>query len=212
MDNHQGLNIFVVRRFDEQLAANLSRAAGLSIRLVSYRSFNSAPVDALTSLHSAGLADGRYAVAHIQKLDLYAASFPLFTNTGEVIALIEARLPAAQIDSEIRSLIHRLLVTALILALVAVLAGAVLGQFVAGPVQDLTGGGGPPRTGRLLDLDSGRGHCGSRCAGAHHGRHAAQPGQSHRHAAASRGRSPGRAGRESSKACSRWIATATSAT
>jgi PAS domain-containing protein len=137
-DNHQGLNIFVVRRFDEQLADNLTRAAGLSIRLISYRSFNSAPVDALTSLHSAGLADGRYAVAHIPKLDIYAASFPLFTNTGEVIALIEARLPAAQIDSEIRSLIHRLLVTALVLALLAVLAGAVLGQFVAGPVQDLT--------------------------------------------------------------------------
>ncbi|HEY6457245.1 MAG TPA: ATP-binding protein [Steroidobacteraceae bacterium] len=135
---HQGLNVFVVRRLDAQLADNLSRAAGLSIRLIAYRSFNSAPVDALTSLHSAGLADGRYAVAHIQKLDLYAASFPLFTNTGEVIALIEARLPAAQIDSEIRSLIHRLLVTALVLALLAVLAGAVLGQFVAGPVQDLT--------------------------------------------------------------------------
>ncbi|HEX3838758.1 MAG TPA: ATP-binding protein [Steroidobacteraceae bacterium] len=135
---HQGLNIFVVRRLDAQLAANLSRAAGLSIRLISYRAFNAAPVDALTSLHSAGLADGRYAVAHIQKLDLYAASFPLFTNTGEVIALIEARLPAAQIDSEIRSLIHRLLVTALVLALLGVLAGAVLGQFVAGPVQDLT--------------------------------------------------------------------------
>jgi signal transduction histidine kinase len=135
---HQGLNIFVVRRLDAQLADNLSRAAGLSIRLISYRTFNAAPVDALTSLHSAGLADGRYAVAHIQKLDLYAASFPLFTNTGEVIALIEARLPAAQIDSEIRSLIHRLLVTALVLALLGVLAGAVLGQFVAGPVQDLT--------------------------------------------------------------------------
>ena len=135
---HQGLSIFVVRRLDAQLADNLSRAAGLSIGLISYRSFNSAPVDALTSVHSAGLADGRYAVAHIQKLDLYAASFPLFTNTGEVIALIEARLPAAQIDSEIRSLIHRLLITALVLALLAVLAGAVLGQFVAGPVQDLT--------------------------------------------------------------------------
>ncbi len=135
---HPGLSIIVVRRIDAQLATDLSRAAGLSIRLIDYRSFTTAPVDQLTSVHSAGLADGHFAVAHIQPLDEFVASFPLFTSNGEAIALIEARLPAAEIDSEIRSLIHRLLFTALVLALLAVLAGAVLGQFVAGPVQDLT--------------------------------------------------------------------------
>jgi signal transduction histidine kinase len=134
----EGLTIIVVRRLDAALGANLSVAAGLSIRLIDYRSFTTAPVDQLTSVHSAGLADGHYAVAHIQPLDMYVASFPLYTDAGEAIALLEARLPAAQIDSEIRSLIHRLLITALLLALVGVLAGAVLGQFVAGPVQDLT--------------------------------------------------------------------------
>ena len=133
-----GLSVMVVRHLDAQLATNLSQAAGLSIRLIDYRSFAAAPVDQLTSVHTAGLADGHFAVAHIQPLDLFVASFPLFTNTGEAIALIEARLPAAQIDSEIRSLIDRLLFMALILALLAILAGAVLGQFVAGPVQDLT--------------------------------------------------------------------------
>jgi signal transduction histidine kinase len=133
-----GLSVVVVRHFDSQLATNLSQAAGLAIRLIDYRSFAAAPVDQLTSVHTAGLADVHYAVAHILPLDLFVSSFPLFTSSGEAIALIEARLPAAQIDSEIRSLIDRLLVTALVLALLAVLAGAVLGQFVAGPVQDLT--------------------------------------------------------------------------
>ena len=133
-----GMSVIVVRHLDAQLATNLSQAAGLSIRLIDYRSFAAAPVDQLTSVHTSGLADGHYAVANIQPLDLFVASFPLFTSSGEAIALIEARLPAAQIDSEIRSLIDRLLVTALVLALLAVLAGAVLGQFVAGPVQDLT--------------------------------------------------------------------------
>jgi len=128
-----GLSVMVVRHLDAQLAVNLSQAAGLSIRLIDYRSFAAAAVDQLTSVHTAGLADGHYAVAHIQPLDLFVASYPLFTNAGEAIVLIEARLPAAQIDSEIRSLIDRLLLTALVLALLAVLAGAVLGQFVAGP-------------------------------------------------------------------------------
>ena len=109
-----GLSVMVVRHIDAQLASNLSQAAGLAIRLIDYRSFAAAPVDQLTSVHTAGLADGHYAVAHIQPLDLFVASFPLFTNSGEAIALIEARLPAAQIDSEIRSLIHRLLITALV--------------------------------------------------------------------------------------------------
>jgi signal transduction histidine kinase len=135
---HEGFSIIVVHPLDARLAANLSQAAGLAIRLIDYRSYTTAAVDQLSSVHSASLADGHYAVAHIQPLDLYVASFPLFTSAGEVIALIEARLPAAQIDSEIRSLIHRLLITALVLALLAVLAGTVLGQFVAGPVQDLT--------------------------------------------------------------------------
>jgi signal transduction histidine kinase len=138
VSSHPGLTVFVVRRLDDQLATNLSLAAGLAIRLIDYRSYTTAAVDRFSSVHSASLADGHYAVAHIQPLDLFVASFPLFTSTGEAIALIEARLPAAQIDSEIRSLIHRLLFTALVLALLAVLAGAVLGQFVAGPVQDLT--------------------------------------------------------------------------
>ncbi|HTV79627.1 MAG TPA: ATP-binding protein [Steroidobacteraceae bacterium] len=133
-----GLSVLVVRHLDSQLATDLSMAAGLSIRLINYRAFAAAPVDQLTSVHTAGLADGHYAVAHIQPLDLFVASFPLFTSSGEAIALIEARLPAAQIDSEIRSLIDRLLLTALVLALLAIVAGAVLGQFVAGPVQDLT--------------------------------------------------------------------------
>ncbi len=77
---------------DAKLATNLSQAAGGCLSgLIDYRSFTTAAVDQLTSVHSAGLADGHYAVAHIQPLDLFVASFPLFTNTGEAIALIEAR-------------------------------------------------------------------------------------------------------------------------
>jgi HAMP domain-containing protein len=49
-----------------------------------------------------------------------------------------ARLPAAQIDSEIRQLIRRLLITALLLALLAVAAGLVLSSFIARPIQALT--------------------------------------------------------------------------
>ncbi len=130
--------VLIVRLLNDKLAATLTRQVGLSVQLVNYRTFASAPVDALTALHTAGLADGNSAVQRINSLDLYAASFPVFASTGEAIALIEVQLPAEEIDSSARRLIRHLLVTALILAVLAVLAGVILGQYVTGPVQALT--------------------------------------------------------------------------
>src|SRR6202042_3336043 len=93
---------------------------------------------AFTSLHAAGLADGHSSVQRIAALNLYASSVPVFASTGEAIALIESRLPAAGIDQNATHLARRLQVTALVLALFAVLAGIILGQRVAGPVRALT--------------------------------------------------------------------------
>ena len=131
-------HVFIVRLLDERLGASLARQVGLSVRLLSYRAFAQAPVDALTPLHTAGLADGNSAVERIDSLDLYAASFPLFASTGEAIALLEVRLPAAEIDTAARRLIEHLITTALILAALAVVAGIVLGRYVTGPVRALT--------------------------------------------------------------------------
>ncbi|HUN24865.1 MAG TPA: ATP-binding protein [Steroidobacteraceae bacterium] len=131
-------HVFIVRLLDARLAGNLSRQVGLSVQLLSYRAFAQAPVDALTALNTAGLADGNSAVARIDSLDLYAASFPLFASTGEAIALLEVRLPAAEIDTAARRLVQHLIATALVLALLAVVAGIVLGRYVTGPVRALT--------------------------------------------------------------------------
>jgi len=95
-------------------------------------------VDDFTALHSAGLADGRSALARIDSLDLYAASFPVFASSGEAITLIETRLPAGEIDSAVARLVKRLLITALVLAALGVVGGILLGQQVAGPSRALT--------------------------------------------------------------------------
>ncbi|HMN44207.1 MAG TPA: ATP-binding protein [Povalibacter sp.] len=131
--------LYVARLFDEKLGRVLSDRVGMPIRLIGYRSFvENKKVDDYTRLHSAGLSDGRSAVARIESDDLYAASFPVFASTGEAIALLEARLAASDIDESVGSLVRRLLVTAVILAAVAVLAGVILGQQVTGPVSTLT--------------------------------------------------------------------------
>lgn len=131
--------LYVARLFDDKLAALLTERVGLDIRLVAYRSFIAIKdVDAFTRLHSAGLSDGRSAVARIDSPDVYAASFPLFASTGEAIALLEARLPTRDIDASVGSLVKRLLVTAIVLGALAVLAGVLLGNQVTGPVSTIT--------------------------------------------------------------------------
>ena len=130
--------IFIVRLLDAQVARNLSQHVGLEVRLLHYKRFAASSVDAFTALHSAGLADGHSAVQRINLLNLYASSVPVFASTGEAIALIETRLPAAAIDQAATHLARRLQVTALLLALLAVVAGIILGQLVAAPVRALT--------------------------------------------------------------------------
>lgn len=131
--------LYVARLFDERLSKVLTDRVGVEIRLISYRTFvEGKEVDDFTRLHSAGLSDGRSAVARIEALDVYAASFPVFASTGEAIALLEARLPTGAIDKSVGSLVKRLLITAIVLAALAVLAGVILGQQVTGPVSTLT--------------------------------------------------------------------------
>jgi signal transduction histidine kinase len=130
--------VFIARLLDTKVAQSLSHQVGLEVRLVNYRTFTSAPVDALTSLHTAALADGHSAVQRIDALDLYAASFPVFAATGEAIAFIEARLPAAAVEDSANHLIRRLVITTLVLGILAVVAGVMLGQYVTAPVHALT--------------------------------------------------------------------------
>src|SRR5690606_13123919 len=129
----------VIRQLDERLGAVLPERVGVQVRLLHYRSYtDTRKSDEFTRLHSAGLSDGRSAVMRIESADMYAASFPVFASTGEAIALLEARLPAREIDTATGTLIKRLLTTAIVLAALAVLAGILLGQQVTGPVSTLT--------------------------------------------------------------------------
>ena len=139
LGNNDTRRLYVVRQLDDRMSVLLSERVGLQVRLINYRQFiEERKVDEFTRLHSAGLSDGRSAVARIDEPDVYAASFPVFASTGEAIALLEARLPTRELDAAAGSLIKRLLTTAIVLAALAVLAGILLGQQVTGPVATLT--------------------------------------------------------------------------
>ena len=133
-----GLTVYVVRRLDEKLARTLGAQVGAEVRLVDYRDYVSAPVNAFTALYSAALADGHSAVQRISSQDVYAASVPVFASSGEAVALIEALLPTAAVDAPARTLVRKLITAALILGGLAALAAVVLGEMVARPVRALT--------------------------------------------------------------------------
>ena len=112
--------------------------SGLPVRLINYRAFNAAPDNEFTSLHSQALTDGRFAVQRIDSLGLYASSFPVFSSSGEGIALIETRASATETDQAVSSLVWRLIVTAFVFAVLALVAGVLLGWRVTRPAEALT--------------------------------------------------------------------------
>ena len=132
------VHVYVLRAFDDGLAAKLSERAGLEVRLIDFRTYAGVGADAVTNLHTGAVSDGNFAASRIKELNVFASSFPVFASTGEAIALIETRLSTAELDAVVSALVRRLWITALILGGLAVLAAVWLGREVAQPVRELT--------------------------------------------------------------------------
>jgi signal transduction histidine kinase len=135
---YSSFSVMVVHLLDEAVAATLSAHNGLPTRLINYRLFNALPDDEFTSLHSQALTDGRFAVQRIDSLGLYASSFPVFSSSGEGIALIEVRASAKETDQSVSALVWRLIITAFVFAVLALVAGVMLGWRVTKPAEALT--------------------------------------------------------------------------
>jgi PAS domain-containing protein len=135
---YSSFSVMVVHLLDDSVATTLSVHSGLPVRLINYRAFNALPDDAFTSLHSQAMTDGRFAVQRIDSLGLYASSFPVFSSSGEGIALIETRASAKETDKSVSALVWRLILTAFVFAVLALIAGVLLGWRVTRPAEALT--------------------------------------------------------------------------
>jgi signal transduction histidine kinase/HAMP domain-containing protein len=136
---YASFSVVVVHLLDDALAVKLSEhSGGLPVSIINYRAFNAKDVNEFTSLHSQALADGRFAVQRIDQLGLYASSFPIFSSSGEGIALIQTTASSAETDRSVSSLIWRLITTAVVFAVLAMIAGVLLGWRVTRPAEALT--------------------------------------------------------------------------
>jgi len=131
-------SVMVVHLLDDRLARVLKDHSGLPVRLINFRAYSATPVNDFTSLHSQAMTDGRFAVQRIGNQELYASSFPIFSSSGEAIALIETTASSLETDASVSSLVWRLIMTAVVFALLAVVAGVLLGWRVTRPTEALT--------------------------------------------------------------------------
>jgi signal transduction histidine kinase len=129
--------VVALRYFDARLAVALSQQAGMPIRLVRLSNWLDNVEPDFKELHSTALARAESVARRIEPRDLYASSTPIFASTGEGIALLEARLPASESDSEVAGFVRRLGWTAFLLSLGAVAAALLLARRIVRPLQSV---------------------------------------------------------------------------
>ena len=129
--------VMVVRVLDDRLAKLLAEHSGFDTRIINFNTYSKTPVNEFTSLHSRAMTYGRY-VQRIPSEGLYASSFPVFTVSGECIALIQTTAPSSETDRSVSALVRRLIFTAIVFALLALVAGVLLGWRVTKPTEALT--------------------------------------------------------------------------
>ncbi|MGQ0383322.1 MAG: ATP-binding protein [Gammaproteobacteria bacterium] len=129
--------VLVLRLFDARLAAQLSARAGVEIRLLPITDWLEAVEGDFRDLHSTSLANGQVAVSEVPGRALYASSTPVLAATGEGIALVEARLPAAEVSGAVDRFVRRLTVTTIVLAALALVLAILLARRIGRPLQAL---------------------------------------------------------------------------
>ena len=127
--------VVALRYFDSRLAVALSQQAGMPVRLVRMSNWLDNVEPDFKELHSTALSRAESVARRIEPRDLYASSTPIFASTGEGIALLEARLPASESDSEVAGFVRRLAWTAFLLSLGAVAAALLLARRIVRPLQ-----------------------------------------------------------------------------
>ena len=132
-----GVRVMVLRRFDETMAGLLAAQVGMQVRFVPLSTWLDTVAEEFRPLHTDALAGAQTVVAEIPARDLYASSTPVLATTGEGVALIEARLPAAEVATAVERFVRRLTLTSLLLAVLAVLAALALARQIGRPLQAL---------------------------------------------------------------------------
>jgi signal transduction histidine kinase len=115
----------------------ISAQVGAELQLLNFVTYHAPAGNPFTALNSQSLSSGQVAADRLAGEDSYGATVAIATNGGEVIALLDARLPAAEFASTATAFDRILILVALMVAILAGVAGAVYGRWLAHPVVAL---------------------------------------------------------------------------
>jgi signal transduction histidine kinase len=136
--NLPGVRVIVARLLDTRLQREIRTETGEDVRLVQLTNWLDNIETPVRELHSEALADGQIGARRIDAIDAYVASAPVLAATGEAVALVEVRLPAATVENSVARFLRRLALIALVLGGLTVAAGVWLGRRIARPLRAIT--------------------------------------------------------------------------
>ncbi|HEY4691693.1 MAG TPA: ATP-binding protein [Anaerolineae bacterium] len=128
--------VMVVVRLDESFARRLSDEIGMPAAVLDAQAVS--PADPLVEIRSEVVTTGKPASARRDEIGAYIALFPLRASSGEVIGLLEARLPTTGVGESLRQFAQALLGLTLIVAALAAWISFLFGRWLARPVHRLT--------------------------------------------------------------------------
>ncbi len=132
-----GTRVVVLRFFDRPLAKALSERVGVSVRLVRQTDWLETVEPEFKELHNVALTEGKTAARLVRPPGVFASSTPVAAATGEVVALIEARLPERTVTSAVNRFVKRLAFAAASLAALALAAAFLLARRIGRPLKSL---------------------------------------------------------------------------
>ncbi len=132
-----GWQVVVLRQASAALVEDLGRQVSATVQLINFPGYKAPPDDPLTPLHTATLANGRVSALYLENGAQFAASVAVTAVTGEVIALLDARIPASEFSAAIAGFNQLLALVAVIVAVIAGVSGVLYGRWLARPVVAL---------------------------------------------------------------------------
>lgn len=134
---HEDTVVIAVRRMDAPFAARLSERVGTRIRITDLAA-SARGAGRAADLDARALAQLTPVSGRVGSSDSYAASLPIIAGTGEVVALLQAELPASEVTGPLELLQQRMVLIAGLVALLATSGGILMGRYWIAGVRRLT--------------------------------------------------------------------------
>ena len=128
----------LVRPLDESFAKEIGAQIGLQVSILTREQVTATePEDSGRQLRERALESGETVAERVDAAESYLAVQPLRNSAGEILGIVETRLPAAGVSASVRMLARTLLGLSAAVAALAALCSFAVGRRLARPIDAL---------------------------------------------------------------------------